>query len=137
MYNYPYDDSWINNGEEAYNSDSDIWFGKELRKLSQRCKRISRNSKKLRAQQTPDNTDVTSLKQKATSGDEGTAVKTTKPRTSPRLLKPEARPRKVFKQEESSISTSDSLNDNPMKSSHHDHHRYVHTTCDCLCVHAV
>lgn len=127
MYNYPYDDSWINDSEQVYNSDSDIWFGNELKRLSKRCRRVSRNSKKLLAQQTPDSTDGASSKKKSESVDEGTAVKATKPRTSPRL-KPEARPRKVFKQEESSVSTLDGLNVNSMKSSYHDHHRYVHTT---------
>ena len=130
MYSYPYDDDWINNGEQAYNSDSDMWFGKELKRLSQRCKRFSRNSKKLRAQQTLDSKDVSSSNKKSKSSDEGIAVKVAKPKTSPRLLKPEPQPRKFCKQDESPVSTSDGPDANPMKPSIHDHCRYA--TCSVL-----
>ena len=124
----------MGNGEEVYSSDSDIWFGKEIKRLSKRCKRVS---KKLQAQEMLDNKDVTSSNTKSEFSDEGTAVKATKPNISPRLFKPEARPRKVYKQEESSVSTSHGLNVSHTKSSLHDHYRYVHTMCDCLYVHTV
>ena len=129
MYSYPYDDSWINNGEQCYDSDSDLWFGKELKKLSKRCKRFSRNSKKLHAQKSLENEEVTSKNKRSESSNEGTAVKVTKPRASPRLLKPEARPRKFCKQDVSSSHVNtDGLNVDPMKSSNRDQCRYVHAT---------
>ena len=120
-YCYPYDECWLNNGETCYDSDSEMWFGRDLKRLSQRCKRISRNSKKLRKAVT----NINKLQQKLDSTGDDTVVKE-KPRTSPRLFKPEAPPRKAYKQDVLPVSTSDIRDVGPMKSTYHDQHRYVH-----------
>ena len=94
-----------------------MWFGRELAKRSQRCKR---RSKKLPSQQTLVNKST--LNKEPDSNDKKTSVKVAKPRTSPRSLKPEVAPRKLNK---SPVNTSDGLDVDTTKSAPHDYYRYV------------
>ena len=67
-YNYH---SWKNDdNEQLCVSDSEMWFGKELKRLWKRGKRIIRKSKKLLAQ--PKSTNIS--QEKFDSSDEGTVV---------------------------------------------------------------
>ena len=130
-YNYPFDESWKNNTEPFYDSDSEMWFGKDIKQLSRRCKRISRKSRKLHAHPTTtcdknaSNINTHQLQQKVDSSSE---VKV-KPRTSPRSFKPEAPPRKGFKQDVSPASNPEIQDICPIKTPHRNQYRYTSYVC--------
>jgi len=89
LYNYPYQDSWVKNDEQFYDSDSGMWFGKEVKRLSKKS-RASRKSKKLLVQPTlcDKNPSSTSELQKTSDHNDEESVAEAKPRVSPRLFKP-------------------------------------------------
>lgn len=114
------------NDGQFYDSDSDMWLGQELKQLSKRCKRISRNGKKLNSR----NENTNELQQKFDSNHERGAIKV-KPRTSPRTFKPEALPRKNFRHDASPVTTPDVRDASPTKTPNHNQHRYI-----CLILYA-
>ena len=90
-YSYPYADDWMNSVEQCHGSDSDLWFGDGLKRLSKKSKRTSGSRKRL---QSEEGFSCTSKSQQCVGcNDDETAVKV-KPRTSPRSFKPEVAPRK-------------------------------------------